>query len=344
MRFLTKLLGRIDAATPGVYELGRRERRRVSSLDDFDATAADRNDLLGARTEILFHKLYDAVAHELATVFDVPLEPSEEDCQILSAIAVTAGVSLDDAKMEVDESEVDEIVWRNAARTATLTLFDYLINSIDALRADGDHEPLISLSDVEWVERVVADDRFSQERFAQSSGLVDDEATLALSTAACAITEWERFRTPGEHVRYRGANLFILVDEGAHKLHCVQTDSPTIAYMEAELKQEEDQYFVFAADDSALMPVGSQLYFDRVGEHVRVACGDIEQIAPMDFGLSLTVRGALPTVREHEVAAWDHINVLSFRGPLAGATFAVPKDEVRVIAGNGFLLQGNLEH
>jgi hypothetical protein len=344
MRFLPPTWSRNDTTAPGVFELGRAQRNRVSTPEDFLAAERERSDLLGARTEILFHQLYDWIAATLAAAFPVCLEISGEDRRILAAIAQQAQLDLADTDDHSVEAAADQIVWRNAARAAALVLFDQLAGELAGLDRQSDVDTSVRWTDSEWVDRVVTDRRFNSSRFSRASSLVGEEVPLALRVAAKAVTEWERFQAPGEHLRYRGVSLFLLANRGSNQLQALKAESATIAYLEGELAGQNDRFLIFKPD-VMIMAVGSRLYFDDSHNDgvVTVAAGDAEAIAPRPYRFSVNVHSAKPVTVRHEHQSGP-VSTLSFTSSDDQATVALPRSEVQPLSDDSFLLQADVQH
>src|ERR1035437_3131202 len=113
-------------AGPGVYRRARLRGPSVIPLDELDSAAAALNDMLRGRTEILFHKFYDVVALRLAAVLGALTEPDPDDLKRLARLAESMGLQLTADDTRASDPEVDQIVWRDAARASTLTLFDFI--------------------------------------------------------------------------------------------------------------------------------------------------------------------------------------------------------------------------
>ncbi len=344
MKFPPFLSGRTETDPPGVFELKHTllNRVRVLSMEAFQSAERERQEQLGARTEILFHQLYDWIATQLALEFYVPLQLDDNDATVLSRIASNAKVELvsqDDRSAEV---AADQIVWRNAARATALVLFDRLGGYIEELGSQSEADPSIRWSDTEWVDGVLTDSRFNPERFTRASGLVKDEIPKALRVAARAVTEWERFQAPGEYLRYRGVSLFVLGDEGSNKFQAVKTEAPTIAFLEGEPTSTTDDSWVFSPG-VMIMAVASPLYYElKSGEKViTVAAGDGDAVAPTPLRVSLTIKGARPTTSSSQRQS-RQVQAMSFAASADGASVAFPRDEVKQLTSSTFLLQSRL--
>ncbi len=344
MRFLPLIGAQTNQSKPGVYEFRKRYRRRVLSLQDLAPALASQNELDEARSEILFHKLYEVVALEVARQFSVPLEISEDDDRILREIASMAQVSLNDEKFNVSEDDVDRIVWRNAARTSCMTLFDHVANAVENRREQSQSAVPMTISADDWPQRVMSDTWFDRELFSRSSGLFEDEIEIALTCAARAIIEWHLFKAPGMKFRYQGIDLFIIADESGQELHFAEIQSPTVAYMEAEMKREDDGFYYFAAEDGFIMPIGSPLYLEENAGIVTISSGNGEFVAPRVFSLSFRMIGAAPSIGKRGSDISEPLLVLTFSGTGVESFFAVPKGELEEIGEGSYLLQTNVKH
>jgi hypothetical protein len=328
------------APAAGVHELRRRDRGRILSIDDFEEAAPEQNALLEARTEILLHKLYDVVARSIARGFTHLAEPDGDERLALEHLAELVGRTLIDEDGEPTAEEVDEVVWRNAARACTLTLFDHLANSVATLAEEPGAEAFATLGAKEWVRRVLNDPLFNDKTFRRISGLVGDEVEWGLQVAAEAITEWEYFRTPGKELRYNSNALFVIANAEAHELQCVLTDTPTLAFLATDnFLFEDDDTYVFAANDSTVMPVTDSLYLQDFASHITVTSGDFDQITPKEFGVSLILQNAKPTITQGH----GRSTVLTFDALTDDAVVTILKAGVRRLPGHGFLLESNLE-
>ncbi len=331
------LSSRSVPAGPGVYRLAWLGGPSVIPLDELDAAAAARDDMLRGRTEILFHQLYDVVALRLAAEFGRLTEPDSDDVARLARLAESMGLQLDDNEPVARDPVVDRIVWRNAARATTLTLFDFLEAALadDAQSAHG-RDPQVEVKAADWAYAAAAHARFDRDYFIRISGLVGQEVDRGLEIAAHAATEWSVFAAPGAQLLYGERRTVVLAQPEMELLECVWTDSPTIAYLEttAAAAFREDNLVVPAAE-SVVQAISMPLFWRPEEEGITVAAGDGSRVVPSQCSLKLRFDGA-------HVRSTD--DSLAFEADRPGATVAIPAADVLPLGADRFLLKAHVEH
>lgn len=331
---MRKLWTSATLATPGVYRRALIRGPRIVDAQHVSSTEAHLDQMLRGRTEILFHQLYDAVALRFAAEFRDLAEPDAEDLRLLARLAESVDLKLTSEEERASDLEVDQIVWRDAARASTLTLFDFIAAALTENHELAIRDAHVSVSADKWASLVAEHPRFDRSYFSRISGLVGDEVDQGLEIAARAAIEWEVFSVPGAQLLYGDHRIVVIALPDAQQLECVLTDAPTVALLTTSGAAIFDENcLVFPADHSVVQAISMPLFWLQDNDGIVVATGDGERMLPTQCALRLRLDGA-------RVQGDDES--LAFTAEQAGGTVAIQAAAVqRLGAADTFLLKGD---
>lgn len=321
----------------GIFQVDRRRRSTVVPPSDVTTALARHADLSRARTEILLHQLYDELAPGLGRAFEDLGEPNSDELAALHDIAAELGLELEPEEVRPHSLDVDAIVWRNAARTATLTLLDALA---DRVRSEGE----AVVGSTEWIAMTLEHPRFDRKVFSSNSGLVDEEVEIGLQIAARATIGWSAITKPGTELRYGRSDMFLMGSPTTERIFSYAMPSPTTAYLDGTLAHYDADAYYFKTD-SVVQPVTRSLYFDhhvqsavlaRLGGDAYVMTAGVETgVVPAKLGFGFSVTDGAPQLKQGPSGP-----ILGFKGS-AASVIAIPAANVRPMPeGLGFLLEG----
>lgn len=254
----------------------------TSSSDEYDARLRE---YVEDRTDDLLSALYDHIAPALAECFAALVRHSETELDALLEIARSVGIETTRDELTIRDAAVERITWQPVARSATLALFNWLL---DEARPESHALPAAA-----WARE--ATDALDFAAFRKKTSLSESDARIAVGTAAQAVVAWEVLATP-QVLLYRDRYASVWADATSGTIGALTTEGLPLVYVPVEsdakpvIREEDDELIHVELDQdfAELKPIAPVVGYSRIGDYVVVSSARSGQPATLlNTGISL---------------------------------------------------------
>jgi len=186
------------------------------------------------KTERFLYARYDEAAPALAEQFRKLVTQTAHETAVLAELARSLDFEVTPEQLSEPDPDVDRIVWRQAARSSTIALLDWLLS--ESRRSNIAWQDWAS-----WCASGHDGIGADYAEFRAETALGPDDAKLALAVVARTIVESPSLQLPVS-LFYKGRNASLRADKALGTIGSVRTASLPLAWLDLTREVEETDH------------------------------------------------------------------------------------------------------